>query len=108
MQVIMKMLSYVLNHYIHQLGHHLLIYKIHNLQIVPVVEDDDAVSVSCLDLSYSVTYNARTKEVTNEQDDKGQIFVLEDLSSFLHETQDTEKVDGGSKSKMKLVCTIIA
>ena len=75
---------------------------------MPDVDGDNAVSISCLDLSYSVTYNARTKEVTNEQDDKGQTFVLKDLSNYLHETQDTEEVDRGSKSKMKLVCTIIA
>ena len=70
--------------------------------------DVDALSVSCLDLSYSVTYNARTKEVTNEQDDRGQTFALENLSDYLHETQDTEEVDGSSKSKIKLVCTIVA
>ena len=101
------MLSYV-NHYIHQQGHHLLIYTIHNLQNVPDIDKEDAVSISCLDLSYSVTYNARTKEVTNEQDDKGQTFALGDLSDYLYETQDTEEVDGGSKSKIKLVCTIVA
>ena len=66
----------------------------------------NAVSVACLDLGYRVSYNERTKRVTNEQDDKGQGLILADLTNNTSETQDssetqdTREADEGSKYQL--------
>ena len=81
-------------------------YTILNWQSVPITGNNKPISIACLDLGYSVNYNERTKRPRNEQDDRQQITILEELPAYISETQDIREEDESSKSR--LVCTLHA